>query len=721
MAKSVVQSDTAIGICTSDIGIPPYQRKGGQWKSEKSKKKVLFLSSVLNEFPVGAIVIHAEKNSPEQFLMDGQQRRETFNEMLAIRPLLNILCEKFGNDPADFETKFTQFLKDEFYETDELGAFDPLTPGIKIIVQLRKAYGKKTSMAGHPIYPFEKHFINSARINANPYVSGDGSFKGEKLIKGLIGCHNDAVIKNMPLDDDDEKKAYAEAVLDELGITGFIPFATGAEATRLQRSKDAVINKLSLESVNIKEASSLLHSFYQKVSGCQIGKIIFTADPDEDGTDYELPTIFRLINAGGEDMHPIELLNSAPRWIGTNAKVDIDASVESLISVNIADLKWDNSSPSNKWLVCAALAKSIDELNKTTGDKYKQADLLFEPLKKFEPPDFEVGFRMKSLFKNHSVTDKDWKNLYKIDKDDEVWTEISELSNLQTVFQLLGEDKYFKRMRAWGWPISSKIMKGRTRKSRDTYALLAALRILFRRTPGINVGSPWAQKKKFILPARKYFDRFVYRNIGSALISAGGADGIMKSELDNIADNNSIKPGVSKEDWELLIDNLLDNGTDITGDDYTNRNKDPKDGDWAYWTRLLLAHIYTITDNSCPNPGTDYHVDHIIPKDLWQDYCDADDANINHCHNFANLMFLDETANEQKSAKKLSEVWTNAHTRDFISKFGGIEKTEENFGKFSSIDDDTHSNLVTERKALLKEKFLNMRAKFLTEEETWTV
>ena len=166
---------------------------------------------------------------------------------------------------------------------------------------------------------------------------------------------------------------------------------------------------------------------------------------------------------------------------------------------------------------------------------------------------------------------------------------------------------------------------------------------------------------------------------------------------------------------------MLDDGTDITGEDYTNKNKDPKDGEWAVWTRLLLAHIYTITDHLCPNPGSEYHVDHIIPKDLWQDYFDADDANINHCHNFANLMFLDDTANEQKSAKKLSEVWTNAHTRDFISKFGGIEKTEENFEKFSSIDDNTHSNLVTERKTLLKEKFLNMRAKFLTEEETWTV
>ena len=309
----------------------------------------------------------------------------------------------------------------------------------------------------------------------------------------------------------------------------------------------------------------------------------------------------------------------------------------------------------------------------------------------------------------------------KIDKNDEVWTEISELSDLQTIFQLLGEDKYFKQMRVWGWPISSKIMKGRTRKSRDTYALLAALRILFRRNPGITVGSPWANKKKFILPARKYFDRFVYRNIGSALFPAGGADGNMQSELDDMAGDSTAKPGVSKESWELLIEHMLDDGTDITGEDYTSKNKDPKYSDWAYWTRLLLAHIYTITDNVCPNPASDYHVDHIIPKDLWQDYCDADDGNTNHCHNFANLMLLDNTANEQKSAKKLSEVWSNVHTRDFISKFGGIEKTEANFGKFSSIDDDTHSNLVTERKTLLKEKFLNMRAKFLTEEETWTV
>jgi hypothetical protein len=725
VAKSVVLSDTAIGICTSDIGIPPYQRKGGQWKENSSHKKILFLSSVLNEFPVGAVVIHAEKNSTEQFLMDGQQRREVFNEMLAIRPLLDLLCGKFGNDPADFETQYTEFLQEKFYETDELGGFDPLTPGIKIIVQLRKAYGKRTTQVstGNKTYPFEKHFINESRINANPYVvNADKSFKGEKLIQGLIDCHNNAVIKAMPLDDDDQKKAYAEAVLDELGITGFIPYGgKGSEATRLQRSKNSVINKLSLNSVNIKEVSSLLHSFYQKVSGCGIGKIVFTADPEEDGTELELPTIFRLINDGGEKMKRVELLASAPRWIGTNAKVDIDASTQPLISSNIAELKSISSVETNKWLVCAALGKSIDELNESTGNKFKQADLLFEPLKKLNPPAIEIGFKMKSLFKNHSVTDKDWLNLYRIDKTDEVWTEISELSDLQTIFQLLGEDKYFKQMRVWGWPIVSKIVRGHTRTSRDTYGMLAALRILFRRNPGVVPGSDWAQKKNFILPARKYFDRFVYHNIGSMVFSPSGADGKLKTELDNMTADNNSKPGVTKEDWKSLIDSLLDDGINVESKDYTKSDEKPKDGDWANWTRLLLAHIYTITDNVCPNPASKYHVDHIIPKDLWQDYCNADPDNTNHCHNFANLMFLDDTANEKKSAKKLSEVWGNAHTRDFISKFGGIEKTEANFQKYSSIDDNTHSNLVTERKTLLKEKFIEMRAKFLTEEESWTV
>jgi hypothetical protein len=724
MAKTIVAGDTAIGICTADIGIPPYQRAGGKWKENKSHKKILFLSSVLNEFPIGAVVIHAEKDTAEQYLMDGQQRRETFDEMLRIRPLLDILCEKFTQDPADFREKYVEFLTTHFYEADGLGPFDPLTPGVKVIIQLREVYGKRTTSGGHKIYPFEKKFLNSKRIVGNPYVSTDGSFKGEDLITGLIRCHTDGAMKLLPVENEEEKKTYAAAVLDKLGITGFIPFGGNQpEPVRVQKSKDAVINTLSNSSVEIKEVASLLHQFHQKVSGCSIGKIIFTADENADGTEYELPTIFRLINDGGEDMHPTELLASAPRWIGSNAQFTLDASCEPFISSIIASLKKDPSAVTSKWFVCASFAKAIDELNKGGGDKYKQAGLLFEPNKKFGPKEYETGFRMKSLFHSHSVTDKDWLSLYTIGKTDDVWTKNSELSELSTIFQLIGEDRYFFQMRRWGWSIAHKIIDGRSRTSRDTYGMLAALRILFLRHPGVTAGSGWTQKKKFILPARKFFDYFVYRNIGSMMFPAGGADSEMKNMLDEMKNNPIFTPNVTKANWENLIDRLVDEGKDITNKDYTHSEKPPKDenANWANWTRLLLAHIYTITHNFCPDETVKYHVDHIIPKDLWQDYCNADPANINQCHNFANLMFLDAAANEKKSNKKLSEVYADPHTRNFIHKFGGIEETSDKFDEYSkTITNDSHSKLATERKALLKDKFIDERAKFLMKEEWWT-
>jgi len=721
MAKTTVTSDTAIGICTADIGIPPYQRAGGKWKDNNSHKKILFLSSVLNEFPVGAVVIHAEKNTDEQFLMDGQQRREAFDEMLRIRPLLDIICGKFTQDPAEFGAKYVEFLTTHFYEADELGPFDPLTPGIKTIIQLREAYGKRTSSSGHKIYPFERIFLNPTRIIGNPYLSADGSFKGEDLITKLISCHTDTAIKGMPLDDDDEKMAYAEAVLDKIGITGFKPFAgTQPVDVRLQKSKDAVINTLSTSSVKIKDVASLLHQFFQKISGCNVGKIIFTADENEEGTEYELPTIFRLINDGGEDMHATELLASAPRWIGTNAQFALHASVKPFISTIIAELKKDHSTPTSKWFVCASFAKAIDELNEATGDKYKRAGLLFEPYTTFGPKQYETGFRMLSLFHYHSVTDKDWLSLYKINKTDDAWTKISELSELNTIFQLMGEDLYFKQMGRWGWPIASKIIRGRGRSSRDTVGMLAALRILFLRVPGLTTGSNWTKKKKFILPARKWFDHFVFKNIGSMVFAAPGADAKMKGMLNEMKNDSTLVPSVTRTEWEELIDRLLDEGKDNTTEDYTHSAALPKavGADWADWTRLLLAHIYTITRNLCPDDTVNYHVDHIIPKDLWQDYCNADPNNVNHCHNFANLIFLDEAANLQKSNKKLSEVWTNVHTRNFIHKFGGIENTEDKFNEYSEpIAADTHSKLATERKVLLKDKFIEMRANYLTEEE----
>jgi len=724
MGKTTVTSTTAIGICSSNIGIPPYQRKGGKWKEEKSKKKVLFLSSVANNFPIGSFVIHAELNSTEEFLMDGQQRRETLDEMLRIRPILDILCIKFGQDIVDFEDKFLLFLTEFFYKADELGTFDPMTPGVKKIVQLRKKYGKRTTMKGHKIYPFEKIFTHK-RILGNPYINSDGSIKSEDLIKKLIDCDKDSSINALPLDTEDEKKEYAAAILEKLGISAFLPFKLTGKMTPAQstlKSKNSVINRLSISSVEIKEVCSLLNQFHMMVSGCHLGKITFTADVNEDSTEYELPTIFRLINDGGEKMHIIELLASAPRWIGSNSQFSIDPSTADFISDIISSLKKDTTTPTNKWLVCASYARAIDELNKDTGNQYKMPSLLFSPLSDFGPKEYEIGFRMRSLFKFHSVTDKDWQRLYEIEKTDYFWTHLNELSELSTIFQLLGEDPYFKQMRRWGWSITDQILRNRTRSSRDTVGMLAALRILFLRNPGITTGSNWTLKKKFILPARKWFDYFVYHNIGSMVFSAPGADGKMKTHLDKLRDDNTWVPSVSKADWKELIEALLNDGKDRLGEDYTHSDKSPKDksADWADWTRLLLAHIYTINHLWCPDDTVKYHVDHIIPRDLWETYYSSDPDNTHHCHNFANLMFLDATANENKNNKTLEEVWSDLHTRNFITKYGGIEGSKDKFRDFSQpISEDTHMKIVNERKTLLKDSFIDNRQAFLMNEEWW--
>ena len=187
--------------------------------------------------------------------------------------------------------------------------------------------------------------------------------------------------------------------------------------------------------------------------------------------------------------------------------------------------------------------------------------------------------------------------------------------------------------------------------------------------------------------------------------------------------NSAKQPSVTKAQWENLIDKLIDEGKNVQDEDYTNRDKLPKANgvDWADWTRLFLAHIYTTNHKFCPDDGVKYHVDHIIPRDLWQTYCEADEENTNQCHNIVNLMLLDDAANLNKSNKKLNEIWSHAHTRDFIHKFGGIEKTQAKYNKFSEpITENTHAELAAERKTFLKDEFLAARQKLFTEEEWWT-
>ena len=134
-------------------------------------------------------------------------------------------------------------------------------------------------------------------------------------------------------------------------------------------------------------------------------------------------------------------------------------------------------------------AQALDSVNRDMEQPLKTMDLLVEKLSLKDQKKvniaLEEGFRLRSLFSKHSVQDKSWLSLHKTEADDQFFTHISELQDFTQMLQILGDDPYFKQMRRWGWPLLDGLAKS-TRSARDTYCVLAALLILFRRSRDLS-------------------------------------------------------------------------------------------------------------------------------------------------------------------------------------------------------------------------------------------
>jgi len=728
----------AEGAITSElvdpqIGIPSYQRKGGKWNEGKGMKKILFCVSLLSNYPIGSVVLQRDTKSDETFLMDGQQRRETLTEISKIRPFLFILDDYFTKAHTNWDVKLQELLLVDFFQIKKKGEvyegdFDPISrDGIQRLVQLRECYGVRKVKDGHPIYTLESKILHN-RIQGHPLVWDDTKkFKGEEFAEKMIANHEEPILESCDLETEDGRKRFIIRFLSILGINSF----EGNDAMKRNKSKEVVIKKLATSAKEFRRAMKAVQSFNYHTMKQQIGKITFTASSDEE-LEYDLKNIFRLINDGGEPLTRVELLASSPRWTGEVARVTIDESVSDLITPHIDDLKPNEGVRTSKWHICAAFAIALDCLNKDQARPLETMDLFLKELPMGKQKNINValeeGFRLRSLFSKRSVQDGAWLSLYETVADDEFFTHISELPDFAQMLQILGADPYFKQMRIWGWPLLDGLAKS-TRSARDTNCVLAALLILFRRVDGLKHNSTADKKKNFTLPARLYFDKFVYSRINGLLIPAGGADETLKNELDRLLELDvhgmpTYNPKIEPNAWETLLTTVLEDGIGHTGN-YTQADKAPKDGVWPSWARLLLAHIYTMraVDGGVSffaSAGTKYHVDHIIPKQVWQDF-HAGIGKVHHCHNLANLMLMDDTSNIHKNQRRLEYI-TEQHTKDVIARWGGIP--EDKFTELSTIattgdTNDTHSLLVETRKSLLITKFLDSREKCLTKDGKW--
>lgn len=537
MASVNATGSNVNGIMALDISIPSYQRAGGRWET---KDKLDLLFSILSSYPIGSFVLHAEDvGGNEKMLMDGQQRREALFEMLQLRPIFVWLNSIFGTSSEGFEEKLRTYILKHYLKalsTDEEIDYDPITAvgGFGLLSQLRINLGDTTNRtitySTDPVdrVPFKMFNLETKFMRLDLFEMGRPPWcapgtAGLRFNPNTIWIHLADYISTyqsmIPFDTDAKKEHFVDTTLLRMNGT----YKSSARKSRDDRRAEMKRHLLaSMDEISgfVERLAELL----QTIKTHEVGKIELIAPGDEERTDFDLSAVFRLINDGGEGLEPVEILASAPRWNGRIAQLNIDDDFDSFAEDIFGQIKRRAGDHTTKWHVAAAYRSLFDHINNEL-TKLKRPSLLVESFPGNPNDDKKMleGFKLKSLFSSYKSTEeKCWKRLCSIPTDEDFWTHKDALGDYCIILKILGGDQYFKHMGGWGWPIITGLHGGSSasmQKQRDTYALLAGLRLLWIRFGSPDAGSNWAGDfKRFTLASRKMIDYWVYHQCGSMMM-----------------------------------------------------------------------------------------------------------------------------------------------------------------------------------------------------------
>ena len=734
MGKTTVSPTTVLDLLNSPIKLPAYQRA----KRWDNKKKFQLLLSVLCDFPIGSVVLHREKDAEDLWLMDGQQRRAALNEMCSAKQFRNIFLwmdEVFTTEVDTFEDKLRIYVLNEFLKaTTDAGEvedfeYDPLDwhqdadkgekegkEYLRQLVRLRRRIGKRTSKkyteTSTSVYPFETLLVQKGWFEEGRFpFRKDGEFDPAAIHDFVYKYRNDSTRNHQDAND------FISYFHDEAPSCEWLKDSNG----NTDKKKILFTKSITEHYEDIIEIINISYKIRKKIESHNLGKIEYEEDSNTVSSGYDLPSIFRFINDLGAPMEDVELFASAGRWVGTSAQPTLTEKMKERTLDLISELKiHDASAPTTKWHICCVYSKAFYEINSGGSNSpwwlgyQKKASVA----KTTDPKSMRAGFILFSLFHSDSVSKVDWSSTFKIGKDEDAWKDETALSDYSEISKLVMSDQYFERLFSWKRTIPE--LSGEKETSRDIGLLTAGIRQIWLNQNRPKAASQWSNRKNFILETRKLFDYFVYQKIGKMMIPAGGGDQALKDGIANI--RNGIIPKVESSDWTKLIEKIIDEGLDLNNEDYTSKDVRPSDSAQAKWSRILLTHIYSI--NGLAAPGDDeYHVDHIVPKEKWQEYFNTLDeherGDKNHTNNLVNLCLLDKDTNAAKNDKGLDHesISNNIAMKSAIVKYAGIP--ESKFSDFANANDDTYNNLKNERIEFLKTDFLKNRKEKFLKDETW--
>lgn len=633
-------------VTDSQMKLPRFQRRS-VWDD---KQKFELCISIFQDYPVGVVIVNTEPDS--SWLLDGRQRRATLQEMRANPNSLYLWAKKYigfkpnedvgtlkekywakvedylQKDKTEDEEPVTETAEDEEIAREEAASFnaDKQRKGLQtlldVILMVHQLKGEMG--AWQRAFDFTKYM----RLKYAP-KSNNNKVDPIRLRDFVLSIIND----NVPLTKDGIINYYE----DESDIPDDKRLKFEAEIDHRWEEIVKVIDTVKRSERILQEAN--------------IGLIKLT-----NVSPLDAQNIFSRINSGGTPLKAEELLSAKPFW---NEEVSSnDPRLADIVSKMYTKLNVESQEGIVKWDVAATLLPRIDKYH-LVFDAYKEAsekgDLNIEQV--------TLGFKLLSALYQRGITGR---HVSDLEKNRSInWNrDIDELViDLNSVFDLLLNDNFFKHWKAWGRPFAKLL---------GSAIALEFVVIVYE--DWVEKGRPTAgsSAKAVQRNARILLDRLI-GEYGTG-VWLGSGDKKMAYHISHRNDRFQITP---REIWEKILEGACQG--EYNGQRLARKQVTP-----------LLYYTYVLRDLS-PSEIDDitFDIDHTIPQAWFED---NQLANVKLKDSLANLAILPKKENISKGEKPLNSI-TNPWLRTQIEQYLGIKESE-----FDFYSDITHLDALRQKK-----------------------
>jgi hypothetical protein len=680
-------SPSSVGdFLSRDIRLPRFQRKS-TWTQETRFQLAL---SLFKGYPLGTVVVKAGARTvqgvdvPTTYLLDGRQRRETFERLVNPEELWRwaaVALKLRANTPdAVVVERFLEYVNDYFFgledwqqeplhedqisaaapeeehpEDDRTGeastgdsdpdqdrSSQPVTESTPAAGDL--ALATQVILAVHPIREAGRRsrlrdpFDFSRFVDQLEYLDRDSSGRRFVNIDSLL---NWVTYRR-------SQSRLREGDSGSLTEDAFIGWLTdGREVSNIDGLRQLVTERWP----SLERTLALIQSLEAKVRSSTIGLIEIRGK----ATPEDEKKIFEIINTAGAKLTAAEILSATPAWnVEVNAPPIVVANTRELF----AQLKVEFQEPVRRWDVAATLLDRV----------VPHSELVFGPAriwpwKDIKAKQFErkvtLGFQVLSGYYQRRLSKSHIADLTAVSSVR--WDTLELEASIEAAMRRLRDTWFFTYLDAWRFSFAQFMS--------DAIALDFLLETVFdweqKGSPAAGAALNLFRKNGIIR-----FDRLVYEYLTDQW--RGSSDSRIARNLQTIASrqHDGVEAQIRVDDWESLVNEVR--GGELGGRSYLDR-LDPR-------MRLLLTYAMVILQLRPDDANEAIEVDHIIPQRLFSEGVDR--ALRSQVHHLGNLQLLPRSLNAFKSDRRLAEI-TDVNVMDGVEKFSRVRRADFSF--YSSV------------------------------------